>query len=296
MTTGVQQSSEEDSPRASTNLLMTAIATGKQTISKCRSDLASKIEIDEGDASDGDAKQRKKELIIQRQLERRQQQELIRQQREEERARKAEEIRQRDEEAATKKQLEKSRKETIYAAYIDKKRQLQDEGQSAYHFGGSKIAQSNLANAKKYHSTYRLKPSTSNYNNSQQAFDDQASVISDRSSSVRFNNGGSAGGQPTNGTMMKSKLTFVCVLVSISFLTRVCFSKNDTFNSFVRKKLNLVRLCSIIYVKYLEKKKRLPVILNDIQLKFDQLDLKKRILVISICSFYSKSHETQRLA
>ena len=58
---------------------MTAVANGKQTISKGKSsNLVKKIEIDDSeDSSDGDLKQRKKELIIQKQLERRQQQELI---------------------------------------------------------------------------------------------------------------------------------------------------------------------------------------------------------------------------
>lgn len=206
--TDASQQDKDEYPQVSKHLLMTAVANGKQTMTKSKSDLVKKIEIDDED-SDGDLKQRKKEMIIQKQMERRQQQEMVRQQREEERARKAEEIRQKEEEANNKKQLEKTRKETIYAAYIDKKKQLQDEGQSAYHFGGSKIAQSNLQNAKKYHSTYRLKASASNYNNSQQNnFDDQASVISDRSSNVRYNNS-NGNGQQTNGTMMKSKLTFV---------------------------------------------------------------------------------------
>lgn len=151
---------------------------------------------DDDDSSDGDMKQRKKELILQKQLERRQQQEMIRQQREEERARKAEEARFRDEEAANKKALERNRKETIFAAYIDKKKQLQDESQSGQHFGGSRIAQSNLANAKKYHSTLRLKQPPH-----QETFNDQASMLSDRSSNVRYN-------QQTNG-MMKSKCLFV---------------------------------------------------------------------------------------
>lgn len=99
-------------------------------------------------------KQRKKELIIARQLERRQHQELIRQKRENERMRKAEEIRMRDEEAAQKKMLEKTRKEVIFQAYIEKKKQAQDECSAAY-FGGP--PNSNLINAKRFHSTLRLK-------------------------------------------------------------------------------------------------------------------------------------------
>lgn len=214
--TDASQQDNDESPQVSKHLLMTAVANDKQTMIKSKSDFVKKIEIDDED-SDSDLKQRKKEMIIQKQMERRQQQEMVRQQREEERARKAEEIRQKEEEANSKKQLEKTRKETIYAAYIDKKKQLQDEGQSAYHFGGSMIAQSNLQNAKKYHSTYRLKASASNYNNSQHNnFDDQASVISDRSSNVRYNSS-NGNGQQTNGTMMKSKLKFFLDFVCLLF-------------------------------------------------------------------------------
>jgi len=200
---------------SSNSLLMTAISDGKKTITKSHN-VPEQVDIDDGDdddSSDGDMKQRRKEMILQKQLERRQQQEVIRQQREEERVRKAEEIRMREEEAAFKKNLERTRKETIFQAYIDKKKQLQDESQTGYHFGGSKIAQSNLANAKKYHSTYRLKQApmqhqqmnNSNFNNGE--FNDQASMISDRSSSnVRYSGqgqGSSSGGQQQ--TMLKSK-------------------------------------------------------------------------------------------
>ncbi len=216
----IKTSPQDMEPTTSTtnnSLLMTAITDGKQTITKSTSrNVAEQLDVDnpaDDDSSDGDVKQRKKEMILQKQLERRQQQEMIRLQREEDRLRKAEEIRMREEEAASKKNLEKTRKETIFQAYIDKKKQLQDESQTGYHFGGSKIAQSNLANAKKYHSTYRLKQapataqlSNNNFNNSE--FNDQASMISDRSSSnVRYNGpvqSSSGGGQQQ--TMLKSKL------------------------------------------------------------------------------------------
>lgn len=169
----------------------------------------------EGDiegSSDGDSAelQRKKELIIQKQLERRQQQELIRLKREEERARKAEEVRLKEEEIAQKKQLDKTRKETIYQAYIEKKKQLQDESQSGY-FGPPQ----SLLNAKRFHSTQRLKQ-TGGYSNKQTAaleqqqlkqnlMDqfDQASIFSDRSSTHQF------GGQQTP-QMIKSKWLVLC--------------------------------------------------------------------------------------
>ena len=187
-----------------TNLLMTAVNNGKSTITKPKkpapTGLVKNIEEDE-DSSDCDLKQRKKELIMQKQLERRQQQEHIRQMREEERARKAEEIRLREEEAASKKQLEKSRKETIFQAYIDKKKQLSEETHTSYPFGGSVIAQNSLAQAKKYHSTYRLKQPSG-----KQPFDnDQASVISDRSTNTRFNSNSSNNGHQSQN-MIKSKL------------------------------------------------------------------------------------------
>lgn len=141
------------------------------------------------DSDSAELKQRKKEMIMAKQLERRQQQEMIRQKREEERARKAEEIRMKEEEAANKKMVEKTRKETIFQAYIEKKKQLENECQSGYHFAPP----SSLLNAKKFHSTYRLKPSnsTNNFTNQQkmnQQFDqfDQASVISDRSSNLQY--------------------------------------------------------------------------------------------------------------
>ena len=127
------------------------------------------------DSDSAELKQRKKEMI--------------RQKREEERARKAEEIRMKEEEAANKKMVEKTRKETIFQAYIEKKKQLENECQSGYHFAPP----SSLLNAKKFHSTYRLKPSnsTNNFTNQQkmnQQFDqfDQASVISDRSSNLQY--------------------------------------------------------------------------------------------------------------
>jgi hypothetical protein len=208
---------------------MTAVANGKSTItkSKAKNTVAKNFNenLDDCDSSSSDGsdlKQRKKELIMQKQLERRQQQELIRQQREEERARKAEELRIKEEELAYKKQLEKTRKETIFQAYIDKKKQLQDESQSGYHFGGSINAQNSLMNARKYHSTYRLKqsPSSNNYGQQQkqQLFPDQfdqASIISERSSTLRYNNNNNnpnsnnhISGQHQSQTMIKSKFIF----------------------------------------------------------------------------------------
>lgn len=147
------------------------------------------------DASDRDTfeyKQRKREMIIQRQIERRQQQELRRMQLEEERARKAEELRLKEEELTMKKMVEKNRKETIFQAYIDKKKQSEIESMSGC-FGPP----SSLVNAKRFHSTNRLKPSTKS--NTQNLFDqfDQASVYSERS----------ANGQYSSNTMVKSKLT-----------------------------------------------------------------------------------------
>jgi len=171
-----------------------------------------------GSESDSaELKQRKKELIMAKQLERRQQQELIRQKREEERARKAEEIRMKEEEAANKKMLEKTRKETIFQAYIEKKKQLENECQSGYHFGPP--SQSNLLNAKKFHSTYRLKSSnsTSNFPKQQQQqninkFDqfDQASVISDRSSNLQY---GLQQQQPQTQPMIKSKCFLFLIFI-----------------------------------------------------------------------------------
>jgi hypothetical protein len=165
--------------------------------------------------SDGESHgdiQRKKEIILARQLERRQQQELIRLKREEEKARKAEEIRLKEEELNNKKMLEKTRKETIYQAYIDKKKQLEEESQC-----GSFGPPNSLLNAKKFHSTNRLKASkhqqqNNNNNNNyasnleQQQFKqnmidqfDQVSIFSDRSSN---NN------QYAQSGMIKSKSCF----------------------------------------------------------------------------------------
>ena len=135
-------------------------------------------------------KMRKKEIIIAKQMERRQQQELIRQQREEERARKADELRLKEEEAAQKKLLEKTRKETIFQMYIDKKKQLQDECQAGY------LGSQSLIHAKRFHSTNRLKQVSKPV----EQFD-QASVVSDRSTA---NQGGYAT-LPHNHHMAKSK-------------------------------------------------------------------------------------------
>lgn len=177
-------------------------------------------DIEAGASSDGDSaelKQRKKAIILAKQLERRQQQEAIRQKREEERARKAEELRQKEEEAAMKKLLEKTRKETIFQAYIDKKKQLQEESLTNY-FGHPN---SSLLSAKsKFHSTQRLKPAVNKQQQQQQhfAFDlkqnlmdqfDQASVISDRSTSTQ--------------QQMKSKLFVVFVWLQFVFVPRLIY-------------------------------------------------------------------------
>jgi hypothetical protein len=180
------------------------------------------------DSDSAELKQRKKEMIMAKQMERRQQQELIRQKREEERARKAEELRVKEEEAANKKMLEKTRKETIFQAYIEKKKQSETECQTGYHFGPPSA--SNLLNAKKFHSTYRLKSSNSNNNfTKQNQYDqfDQASVISDRSSNLQYginqqhqhiNANNSMPPQP----MIKSKsfLLFYLIRLDVLFL---CF-------------------------------------------------------------------------
>lgn len=148
------------------NLLIAATAAsnkpfGGDLVGKNNLNLHDDIDgdIDAG-SSDGessvDLKQKKKELIIARQLERRKQQEMIRIKREEERARKAEEQRLREEEAANKKLLEKTRKEVIFQAYIDRKRQMQEESQSGM-FGPNP----SLLNAKRFYSTQRLKQSPS---------------------------------------------------------------------------------------------------------------------------------------
>jgi hypothetical protein len=85
------------------------------------------ILIDEFNCKDEDEMERRRELIITRQIQRKQEQEQIRLQREEERMRIVEEQRLREEESNTKKQLEKTRKNAIFQAYLDKKRQLIDE-------------------------------------------------------------------------------------------------------------------------------------------------------------------------
>jgi hypothetical protein len=85
------------------------------------------ILIDEFSCKDEDEMERRRELIITRQIQRKQEQEQLRQQREEERMRIAEEQRMREEEANMKKQIEKTRKNAIFQAYMDKKKQLVDE-------------------------------------------------------------------------------------------------------------------------------------------------------------------------
>lgn len=204
---------------STTNLLMTATKQSfesyqqqqQQQVSGCHD---GSIEAG-GASSDGgesaELKQRKKEFILAKQLERRQQQEAIRQKREEERARKAEEMRQKEEEAAMKKLVEKTRKETIFQAYIDKKKQLQDESLTNY-FGHP--SSSLLSSKSKFHSTQRLKSSGTKQSAAQAhqhfAFDlkqnllmdqyDQASIISDRSTST------------TQPCQMKSKYSCAVVL------------------------------------------------------------------------------------
>ncbi len=162
------------------------------------------IEAEETD----ELKQRKRELIIARQLERRHQQEMIRLKREEERMRKAEEVRSRDEEAAQKKALDKTRKEVIFQAYIEKKKQAADECSAAY-FGHPNTS---LMNAKRFHSTLRLKQQQQKqqlHNNMDQF--DQASLVTDRS----------VLSQNEQSPMMKSKifLLFLPKILFLSFIT-----------------------------------------------------------------------------
>jgi hypothetical protein len=165
------------------------------------------IDANSSDGDSNDLKQRKKELIMAKQLERRQQQELIRLKREEERARRAEELRLKEEEAANKKLLEKKRKETIYQAYIDKKKQLETE--STLNSFGLMPSQSLLNAKRNFYSTNRLKqtqiaPSAYQQQHQQQFLDnfDQTSLYSDRSANPMMPNQQFA--QPQQ--MMKSKL------------------------------------------------------------------------------------------
>lgn len=140
-----------------------------------------------------------------KQLERRQQQELIRLKREEERAKKAEELRLKEEEIAQKKLVEKTRKEIIFQAYIDKKKQLQDESLSGY-FGHP----NSLLNAKqRFHSTHRLKQTNANKQVSLLDQIDQASLYSDRSSTTNQQYG-----QQTS-QMIKSKWKFFSLFSSV---------------------------------------------------------------------------------
>jgi hypothetical protein len=190
-------------------------------------DEATVYNIDVDDGEDGgseesgdsfDLKQRKREMIIQKQLERRQNQELIRQQREEEKMRKAEEMRSREEEQQTRKQVEKMRKETIFQAYKDKKKQLEEESQTGS-FGPPPSNNSNLLNTKRFNSTQRLKATKASNQNLNNNFDnnqfDTGSVCSDRSSLVQQQNG------------VKSKFCFVFSYfyfnVCISFLLLLYF-------------------------------------------------------------------------
>ena len=168
----------------------------------------------DANSSDGDSnelKQRKKELIMAKQLERRQQQELIRLKREEERARRAEELRLKEEEAANKKMMEKKRKETIYQAYMDKKKQLETE--STLNSFGLMPSQSLLNAKRNFYSTNRLKQTNlapSVYQQQQQQLQqqqfldnfDQNSLYSDRSANPMMMQNQQYG-QPQQ--MMKSK-------------------------------------------------------------------------------------------
>lgn len=178
------------------------------------------------DSDTVEMKQRKKEMIMARQMERRKQQELIRLKREEERARKADELRQKEEELNQKKLLEKARKETIFQAYIDKKKQLETESQQ-YQFGPP---HNSLLNAKRFHSTQRLRAKTSsnllmmdNSVNSLQAAQqfDQISLYSERSNAATH--------QP-QGSMVKSKclfrlfcFCFVLLLLLFDFFVSILF-------------------------------------------------------------------------
>ena len=209
---GDKPASESKKPPAATNNLLIA---AKQQANDESNDNADQDGYEgEGASSDGDTADilRKKEIIMARQLERRQKQELIRLKREEEKARKAEEMRLKEDELNNKKMLEKTRKEIIYQAYIEKKKQLEEESQC-----GAFGPPNSLLHAKKFHSTYRLKTqqppkmSANNLDQQQQQFKqnmidqfDQASIYSDRSSNQPYAQQG----------MIKSKWNF---WVSFSF-------------------------------------------------------------------------------
>ena len=107
-----------------------------------------------------DEMERRKEMIIQRQIKRREQLELIRMKREEERARQADEQRMKDEEFNTKKQIEKTRKDAIFKAYLDKKKQMQDE------IGGVIGKPQQQKRLKSSQSIHRLHQATNGHNTS----------------------------------------------------------------------------------------------------------------------------------
>lgn len=205
-----EKAEKKPTTNTTNNLLMTANKNGKsysngmQTADEAKQHLndGNDGDIDVSDRDTLDYKQRKREMIIQRQIERRQQQEMRRMQLEEERSRKAEELRQKEEELAMKKMVEKNRKETIFQAYIDKKKQSEIESMSGC-FGPP----NSLSSAKRFHSTNRLKSSAKS--NTQNLFDqfDQASVYSERSTN----------GQYSSNTMVKSKLTFISLVCSVVF-------------------------------------------------------------------------------
>ena len=78
-------------------------------------------------SENSDEMERRKEMIIQRQIKRREQLDLIRGKREDERSKQAEEQRLKDEEFNMKKLIERKRKDAIFKAYLDKKKQMQEE-------------------------------------------------------------------------------------------------------------------------------------------------------------------------
>jgi hypothetical protein len=136
-----------------------SLLSNETTPTKSTGNLNKKL-IDKMDNHD-DELQRKKEEFIRKQLERRQKAEEIRLKREEERVRLAEEQRLREEEQALKKQLEKKRKEAIYQAYQEKKKQLQDD--SGGIIGKPRSAMQTMRTIKSSPSTQRLQNNELNF-------------------------------------------------------------------------------------------------------------------------------------
>jgi hypothetical protein len=99
----------------------------QQHINQLDEQLRNLILIDGFSNKDEDEMERRREHIITRQIQRKQELEHVRQRREEERMRIAEEERLKEEESIVKKQLEKTRKNAIFQAYLDKKRQIVEE-------------------------------------------------------------------------------------------------------------------------------------------------------------------------